>query len=183
MSRIKSDSPTEKNCQPISDSEPKKEKTGAGRPTKYSEKLADEICQLLENGISLFKISQIEGMPTHGTIRAWIRENEEFSHKYALAKEVQAEHYAEKIIDEAFNAQDAQLGRLRMDALRWTASKLLPKKYGDRIEHDIKQRTEVSYSFSIPDRETIQLESGALPTLSLPIKNDSTDSTESEAGE
>lgn len=139
-----------------------------GRPSIYTQELADEICRLLSSGLSLRKISLIEGMPEPMTVRRWTRENEEFCAQYAHAREEQAEAYAEMLLDEAYNAQDAQLGRLRVDALKWTASKLLPKKFGDRIEHDIKQRTEVSYSFSVPDRETIQLETGAIPPQALP---------------
>ena len=38
------------------------------------------------------------------------------------------------ILDEAFNSHDAQIGRLRVDALKWVASKLAPKRYGDKVE-------------------------------------------------
>jgi hypothetical protein len=38
------------------------------------------------------------------------------------------------ILDEAFNSNDAQIGRLRVDALKWVASKLAPKRYGDKVE-------------------------------------------------
>jgi hypothetical protein len=46
---------------------------------------------------------------------------------------------AEQAVDAAFTAPDPQQGRLRFNALRWYASKLLPKVYGDRI--DIEQTT------------------------------------------
>jgi hypothetical protein len=38
------------------------------------------------------------------------------------------------IVNEAFTSTDAQLGRLRMDALKWAASKIAPKKYGEKVE-------------------------------------------------
>ena len=152
----------------VNQSQQPKAKHPGGRPSIYSQELADEICRLLSSGLSLRKIALIEGMPDPMTVRRWARDNEEFCVQYAHAREEQAEAYAEMLLDEAYNAQDAQLGRLRVDALKWTASKLLPKKFGDRIEHDIKQRTEVSYSFSVPDRETIHLESGAIPPQALP---------------
>jgi hypothetical protein len=37
-------------------------------------------------------------------------------------------------VEAAVDATDAQLGRLAMDALKWHASKLLPKVFGDKTE-------------------------------------------------
>jgi hypothetical protein len=37
-------------------------------------------------------------------------------------------------VESAINAQDAGLGRLAYDALKWHASKLVPKVYGDKTE-------------------------------------------------
>ena len=53
---------------------------------------------------------------------------------YARAREEQAETYADRLIEEAFSAEDASIGRLRMDALKWAASKLAPKRYGDAVQ-------------------------------------------------
>jgi hypothetical protein len=61
--------------------------------------------------------------------------------QYARAKEESADHLAEEIMeiaDEAMNAltsEQVQAARLRVDARKWIASKLKPKKYGERIEH------------------------------------------------
>jgi hypothetical protein len=34
--------------------------------------------------------------------------------------------------------ENIQRSRLRVDARKWAAARLAPKKYGDRVEHDIK---------------------------------------------
>jgi hypothetical protein len=60
--------------------------------------------------------------------------NKAFSEQYAQARQKQADSYADMILDEAFNSHDAQIGRLRVDALKWVASKLAPKRYGDKVE-------------------------------------------------
>jgi hypothetical protein len=60
--------------------------------------------------------------------------NKAFSEQYAQARQKQADSYADMILDEAFNSNDAQIGRLRVDALKWVASKLAPKRYGDKVE-------------------------------------------------
>jgi len=113
---------------------------GVGRPSVYTPELADEICTRLANGESLRAICNSERddfMPSIGTILRWVGENDEFQQQYARAREIQAETHADDIVtiadgaagdDSVKTARD----RLRVDARKWVASKLLPKKYGDK---------------------------------------------------
>lgn len=91
--------------------------------------------------------------------------HESFRDNYTHAKLQQADHYFEQIIDESFSSHDAQIGRLRMDALKWVASKMQPKKYGDKLEIETKGDSAISIQFAIPERkaERIELDSGKLP--------------------
>jgi terminase small subunit-like protein len=41
---------------------------------------------------------------------------------------------AERIVDH----ENIQRSRLRVDARKWAAARLAPRKYGDRVEHDVK---------------------------------------------
>ena len=106
-----------------------------GRPSLFTETLAERICALIASGKSLRRIcEEEEGMPTAETVRTWLLKHEGFSAQYARAREVQAEHYADEIVEIADTEADAAKARVRVDARKWTASKLLPKKYGERIE-------------------------------------------------
>lgn len=74
-------------------------------------------------------------MPAKSTVTGWaLQDVEGFAAQYARAREAQAEHYAEEIITIADTEEDANRARVRIDARKWTASKLLPKRYGDRVE-------------------------------------------------
>lgn len=110
-----------------------------GRPSDFNEIVANEICRRLAAGESLRKITEGADMPDQSTVYRWlaVKENDAFREQYAHAREMQAETYADRIVDDAEEATDAALGRLRMDARKWAASKLAPKKYGDRqtVEH------------------------------------------------
>src|SRR5215469_3005336 len=77
----------------------------------------------------------------------------DFAAKYARAREMQAEWYADSITELAKEADGLDgagvaAKRLQIDTLKWIASKLLPKKYGDRLDvsgevsvtHDLSQR-------------------------------------------
>lgn len=105
-----------------------------GRPSDFSPELANLICERIADGQSLRDLCEAEDMPSRETVRRWLSQNEAFRAQYAHAREEQADAYADQIKHEAFSATDASLGRLRMDALKWTASKLAPKKYGDAVQ-------------------------------------------------
>lgn len=114
-----------------------------GRPSKFSPEIAEEICERIANGESLRKICDEPPMPVRTTVRTWLLNNGEFQTRYARAREDQADHFAEMIIDVAFSSSDPQMGRLQMDALKWTASKMAPRKYGDKIEHEVNGELDI----------------------------------------
>ena len=74
--------------------------------------------------------------------------------QYARARESQAEVHADRIAsladDVLAGTYDAQSGRVAIDALKWVASKLKPKVYGDRIEVSGKQDVTVTISLGAP---------------------------------
>lgn len=105
-----------------------------GRPSKYTEAKADAICSLIAAGKSVRAISQESGMPSESTIYLWLASEALFSEKYARAREQQADVYAQEIVTIADDAKDAQIARLQVDARKWAASKLAPKKYGDKLD-------------------------------------------------
>ena len=104
-----------------------------GRPTTFTQQLADQICERMANGETLRAVCRDIGLPP-STVIEWTMNNKTFSEQYTQARQKQADSYADMILDEAFNSHDAQIGRLRVDALKWVASKLAPKRYGDKVE-------------------------------------------------
>jgi hypothetical protein len=110
----------------------------AGRPSRYSDEIADTIINGLASGLSLRKICRADEMPDRETVFRWIETRPDFAAKYARAREFQAEANAEEIIDIADDEDDPAKARVRIDARKWVASKLLPKKYGDKatVQHE-----------------------------------------------
>ena len=111
------------------------------------------ICDAIAKGESLRTICSWYGMPSRITVHNWLKEDEEFQIKYSDAHDMQADFYAEQIIDIAddsindyrvdekrglvLNQEHVQRSKLRIDARKWVASKLKPKKYGDKVQTDI----------------------------------------------
>ena len=109
------------------------------RPSIYSEKLVDRMLEEIASGRSVIGLCrEEEWTPNAETWYRWLYKIEGLSNRYAQAKSVQSEREADIILDIADNAtnQDYQVARLRVDARKWIASKLLPNKYGERTQID-----------------------------------------------
>lgn len=124
------------------------EKRQAGRPCGYTPEVAAAICVKLAEGMSLRAICEADDMPAASTVFKWLAEQPGFSEQYARAREEQAEFYASQILeiadDERHDWQLTKKGvitdevaigraRLQIDARKWLASKLAPKKYGEKV--------------------------------------------------
>jgi hypothetical protein len=109
-----------------------------GRPTGYNAQIAERICTEIAAGRPVFAICQEDWCPSEFTVYRWLREYEEFSQAYAHARELQQERFAAEVVTIADSVKDAALARNMMDARKWYAGKVSPKKWGDKIEVDAK---------------------------------------------
>lgn len=119
---------------------------------EFSQAVFDEICEEIAEGKSLRFICQSDDMPNRSNVFRWLADREELRDQYARAREAAADYYADEIIEIADDgSRDYSLGengdtivdhdviaraRLRVDARKWKASKLAPKKYGDKISQE-----------------------------------------------
>lgn len=106
-----------------------------GRPTVFSDDLADDICAKLAEGKSLASICRENNMPSIRSVYGWLRVYPEFLQAYTRAREDQADTMADIMTDiaDTATADTVQQARLRIDTRKWIASKLKPKKYGDKL--------------------------------------------------
>lgn len=108
------------------------------RPTQFTKELGDMICSRVADGEPLVKICAENGNPSYGTVWLWGKEYPEFAEALSHAREAQQDHFAESVVFIADSQFDAQKARNMMDARRWYAGKVAPKKWGDKIEIDAK---------------------------------------------
>lgn len=113
----------------------------AGRPSDYTEQLAEEICERLANSdVSLRQLCAKPGMPNDRTVRRWLVEHEGFARKYARARELQADVIFEDMgeVEQRVSARKMapDAGRVVLWSKQWRAAKLASKKYGDRLAVD-----------------------------------------------
>lgn len=133
---------------------PSKPKNLGGRPpgSTITREVEDLICKHIASGKSLVRtLRLIPNAPDYTTVcrhlRATMDLEDGFRQRYAQAREDQADYMADEILDiaddgsndtyidqkgyEQVNHDHIQRSRLRVDARKWVAAKLKPKKYGD----------------------------------------------------
>ena len=109
----------------------------------YSTALAERICAEIAKGKALVTICDTEPWaPGASAAFAWLVKHPEFAEMYAHARDVQQEFFSAQVISIADTEKDPAIARNRMDARKWYASKVAPKKWGDKV--DISATVEVT---------------------------------------
>lgn len=129
---------------------------------QFSQEVFDKICVRIAEGESLRKICKDDDMPSLVNVWRWLNNSEELSKQYARAREEQAETLVDEMIDiadykkddtyfdengkEVINQEAIARSRLRVDARKWVASKLKPKKFGDftKVQAEVKDTSTTS---------------------------------------
>lgn len=127
-----------------------------GRPTIYNQKLATDICTRIADGESLRDICSEKKMPNRSTVHLWLLDPKKktFSDQYELACNIRAENMFDELTEiaddgsndyvtkenvngdeyEVVNSEHIQRSRLRVDTRKWYLSKVLPKKFGEKLD-------------------------------------------------
>jgi hypothetical protein len=124
----------------------KRAKAGApkprGRPTLYSRKLADQICDRLAEGTPLSVICRDADMPAARTVRHWQRRHPELLPVILAARTEAAQTLADQCLLICENVHgNVERDRLRITTRMWLASKLGPKTFGDKLTADVTTTT------------------------------------------
>lgn len=122
----------------------------------FDQKIADIICIGLSEGMSLRKMLKADTqgvLPAQSTIYEWLLRYPSFAEQYTRAREEQADTLADeiieiadeqpeiivvtdrdgKVIDHKLDSAFLLWQKNRIEARKWTAMKLKPKKYGERM--------------------------------------------------
>ncbi len=110
-----------------------------GRQSKYNLATAELILERLAAGASLLETCNARDMPPESTVRGWVLDNiDGFAAKYARARDIGCDHENDAMIAVASDPDiDVHRARLIVDTMKWRLSKMVPKKYGDRISQEI----------------------------------------------
>jgi hypothetical protein len=118
-----------------------------GRPSEFTPETANELCERIISSESLKTICGDDHMPSESTVRNWLTRGslgeepfDAFLRQYTHAREAQADTDADAIGDigrmTLAGGYDPQAARVAIDALKWSAGKRAPKKYGEKITQE-----------------------------------------------
>lgn len=102
------------------------------RPVAFSKAAMFKICAEISNGKSLVRVCKMPGMPTRKTAYEWMHRYPEFMEAYKIAQLERADYLAEEALEIADTAEDAGIGRLRVDTRKWFVAQMSPKKWGTK---------------------------------------------------
>lgn len=120
---------------------------------KFNEQIFNDICNELAQSNKGLKHICLKYNVSTVAFYSWIQNDENLLNKYTRAREQQADFLADEIIeisddssndDEVIETQNGtkvienkewtNRSKLRVEARKWVASKLKPKKYGEKLD-------------------------------------------------
>lgn len=126
----------------------------------------DWICAKTADCVPMRTIAAEIGV-SWATLAAYINATPERIEQYARAREAQADKFAEDIIqiaddglndtftdadgNERTNQDVIARSRLRVDARKWLASKMAPKRYGDKTEAEVTHKGGFTVTWANPE--------------------------------
>lgn len=127
----------------------------AGRPSTYTDEIAEEICERLAGGESVLAMCREDHMPPQSVIFQWLHKHKEFAEKYALARESWAQFEFERMMEIAdtplqgekietssdgktkvITGDMTEHRRLQVDTRKWALARMNGRRFGDRTAHE-----------------------------------------------
>lgn len=134
---------------------------------------AQKIAALIGMGLPASKICRLPQFPNMVTHYQWLSVFPEYAEMIRQAREDQADTHADRIIEIAYEtlagAYKPEAARVAIDALKWIASKLKARVYGERVEHRVISALSAD---EMSDAELARIaKAGAMPRLTTTYRD------------
>lgn len=109
-----------------------------GRPTIFTDKMAEKLCARIAGGESLIQICKDPKMPSRSTVFNWLLKDEHksFLDKYLAARAIAGHACADQIlglVDDLRSGEiEPPIAREISANLRWSAERMAPRHYSPR---------------------------------------------------
>jgi hypothetical protein len=139
-----------------------RKRKGLFNPAYTEREIWPKILEKISSGQSLVSAVKSLGIP-YATAKYQIRNSETIKSDYHRAIEERGDYLADELVDLADEMPPADLDpalinawvnrqRLRIDARKWSASKLRPKQWGDKIDVSVTH-TQISITQALEQAE------------------------------
>lgn len=119
--------------------------------------IVTEVCTLIASGKSMRDAIKEVGKASRQSVFDWINEDKKKLDQYARAMEYRADCIFDDIIDiadntegdmmmdengrEKVNHENIQRSRLKVDTRKWIISKMMPSRYGEKLDITTEDKT------------------------------------------
>jgi hypothetical protein len=139
-----------------------RKRKGLYNPAYTEREVWPKILERISGGQSLMGAVKAMKIP-YATVKHQLRHNEELKRQYYSAIEERGDYLADELVDLSDEMPPPDLDpalinawvnrqRLRIDARKWTASKLRPKQWGDRVDVSVTH-TQISITQALESAE------------------------------
>lgn len=148
--------------------------------SKKTPEVVEAFLDAIRNGRSCAQACRQDGMPSSKTIQNWALTDAEFARRYEEAKQDRGNYYGELVAEVALAGlqgkyKDSAMLRAAIDGLKWSAARMAPKAFGDRME--VAHSANASYVDALKAVQG-RMESSTLPSaLRAREADDDQDST------
>jgi len=129
----------------------------------------ESIFEQIANGHSLSAILRQPNYPSYSWCKEKLREDHELRRRYEIAIEDRADRLADELIALAYTPIPEGLDgrgasafinslRLQVDVLKWSASKLRPRVYGDKLEMSVThEQISITNALKIAEKRIVDI--------------------------
>lgn len=111
----------------------------------FDQAAQEKACELIADGATLTEAANAVGVKSPSTITDLARKDAPFAAMYARALDDRAETLVDQLLPIADDPNiETNDKRIRVDTRKWIASKLMPRKYGDRVQSDVDLNVKVT---------------------------------------
>jgi hypothetical protein len=110
-----------------------------GRPSKFTQEIADYICDQIVNGRDLCDICENDDVPSRATVYRWTCEYPSFATQYTRAREACADFEMDKLkrIADQCTEENVNSTRVKLNHYQWRIMKMAPRIYGNNAAIEV----------------------------------------------
>jgi hypothetical protein len=115
--------------------------------TLRSPEIIEKLIELVANGVTISRASTALGISTR-SLAEWRAADSALDERIAKACYVGIDVRVDSAYDVIDTEQDVNRARLKVDFIKWEASKRMPSTYGDRIDVNVNKTVDIKGALS-----------------------------------
>lgn len=122
-----------------------------------------QVCTLIASGQSIERACKLANI-TEYRYAKWMADEPAFEQAVRRARAILVDRQVDTMAAVARDEPDVQRARLIIDDIKWRASKLIPRVYGDKLDVTVEHRIDIGDALAAARARVVQLRPMCDPT-------------------